>query len=155
MKKTLKIFMSIVLTITLTVIITGCGKETNSSGENNQNETSNNWPTEISYVPHIPYEGKGKIVKQEEDTSYGNEYMIYIKGSTLDSANKYIDKLYSNGYQVLNMFSDEGKYLKSPGKNSFYKTGFENSDGTIKVVMVLHDGKEEYDLVITFADMSE
>ncbi|MDO5569745.1 MAG: hypothetical protein Q4G04_06590, partial [bacterium] len=122
MKKFLKGFMTFALVLTFAVALTGCGKETNNgggtTGGTGSGETGKSWPTGVSYVPDIKYEGKGAIVDIKEDTDWGNQYMIYIKGADLKSANAYVDKLYSNGYKVMNMFSDSGKYLKQPESNN-------------------------------------
>ena len=80
--------------------------------------------------------------------------MIYIKGADLKSANDYVDKLYSNGYEVMNMFSSSGKYLEQPKTNKNYKMGYENEDGSISVQLNLHDGRDDYNFVITWADMN-
>ncbi len=136
--------------------LVGCGDKENNGTNDGGKVVGQTWPTDISYVPNIPYDGKGTIVDQKEDTSYeSGQYMIYIKGADLESANAYVDKLYSNGYEILNMFRESGKYLEAPKKGNYNKRGYENEDGTIKVVVVLHDGNDKYDLVITFADMSE
>ncbi|MDO5569074.1 MAG: hypothetical protein Q4G04_03070 [bacterium] len=154
MKKFLKRFMTFALVLTFVVALTGCQKETNTSKGNGSSKISDSWPTGVSYVPDIKYEGKGSIVKTKEDTEYGNQYMIYIKGADLESANAYVDKLYSNGYEVMNMFSDEGKYLQQPKSNSYFKMGYENEDDGISVQLNLHDNQEDYNLVITWADMN-
>lgn len=158
MKKFLKEFMTFALVLTFVVALTGCGKETNNggtTGDNDSGETGKGWPTGVSYVPNIKYEGKGSIVDTKEDTDYGKQYMIYIKGADLKSANAYVDKLYSNGYEVMNMFSASGKYLEQPKTNKSYKMGYENADGSISVQVILHDGRDDYNMVITWADTSD
>lgn len=154
MKKHLKRILIIVFVFVITITLTGCDGKKNNGTSSGKETNGMSWPTNISYVPNITYEGKGKIIDIKEDTDWGSQYMIYIKGADLKSANAYVDKLYENGYQVLNIYSDEGKYLKEPNKNNSFKMGYENEDGSINVVVVMHDGKDNYNLVITFADMN-
>lgn len=157
MKKFLKRFMTIAFVFVMAIALTGCGKESNNGGEttggNNSEEAGKGWPTDVSYVPNIKYDGKGTIVDTKEN-AWKDQYMIYIKGADLKSANAYVDKLYDNGYTVLNMFSDEGKYLKQPKKDNHFKMGYGNADGLLNVQVNLHDGRDDYNLVITWANMN-
>lgn len=153
MKKFLKEFMTLALVLTFVFALTGCGDKENS-GVNDGGKNEKSWPTGVSYVPDIKYEGKGSIIDTKEDTEYGNQYMIYINGADLKSANAYVDKLYSNGYEVMNMFKTSGKYLEQPKTNKSYKIGYENEDGSIRVQVILHDGRDDYNFVITWADMN-
>ena len=151
MKRNLKIILSIAFMFVIAITLTGCGSEgeTKVSGKD--------WPSGVSYIPNLPYEGKGSIVEFKEDKEL-EEYSIYINGATLDSANEYIQKLYDNGWTKMNMFSDDGDLLKTPKKDNFYKLGFDSSDEKSAVVVIIHDGNPkvngiEYNLVLTFANM--